>query len=70
MIFLRSDGRLIVLLVEPGPGEEDRQVRGPGDDRVIGEFRPVVEIQSSARDFIENSISMPKNAHRHAGIPR
>jgi len=26
-------------------------------------------VVTSARDFIDNSFSMPNNAHRYAGIP-
>ena len=44
VIVFRLDGRLIVLLVAPGPGEEDLQVRGPSDYVMIEKFRDVVEV--------------------------
>ena len=46
VVVLRLDGGLVVLLVGPGPGEEDLQVRGPRDDGLVEELAAVVEVQS------------------------
>ena len=43
VIVLRLNGRLIILLIRPGPGEENLQVRGPIDDRMIEKFRTVID---------------------------
>lgn len=46
VVVLRRDGRVVILAIGPGAGDEDSTVSSPGAHRLVEELAAAVEVRS------------------------